>query len=143
MAADISRDPSLLQRTDTDGYTLLIYASGYGHLAVVELLLDQKADKDQADNVGRTPLSVAAYNGKLEVAELLLRRNVRLDIQDQIGRTALDLATLKGHTAIVDLLTKVRAWGLLLSRFQSQLAPALPPLADPGCAVTVSLASSP
>ena len=111
VTAEVSRDPSLLQRTDTDGYTLLYIASGYGHLAVVELLLDQKADKDKTNNRGWTPLMEAAYNGKLEVVELLLRRNVRLDIRDLIGRTALDMATLKGHAAIVDVLTQVRGWG--------------------------------
>jgi ankyrin repeat protein len=45
---------------DSNGYTPLMWAAGYGHEAVAELLLKKGADVEAKDNNGRTALYGAA-----------------------------------------------------------------------------------
>ena len=53
------------------GTTALHYASRYGRLEIVQLLLCQGADVSFRDNSGSTALDIASYNGYLEVADCL------------------------------------------------------------------------
>jgi ankyrin repeat protein len=52
----------------------LIAASGYGELAVVNLLLDKKVSPNVHDEHGITPLILAGYAGQTEVVQALLKR---------------------------------------------------------------------
>ena len=79
---------------DNDGYTPLMWASGYGHLAVVERLLQEEAvDADAADNDGWTPLMFASSKGHLAVVEALLQAGADRDLQSSTGLTALTFAS--------------------------------------------------
>lgn len=57
-------------RLDNDG-TLLMWAAGYGHEAVVRFLLDQGADRSLKDNRGKTAADIARDGNFTAVSKLL------------------------------------------------------------------------
>ncbi|KID79731.1 Ankyrin repeat domain-containing protein 50 [Metarhizium brunneum] len=86
--------------------TNLMLASHYGHLPIVDLLLQGSA-KIEGDNDkdSRTPLSWAAQSGYEAVARLLLEEGANIEAKDsQSGRTPLSWAAENGHEAVVRLL---------------------------------------
>ena len=54
-----------------DGKTALIAASENGHLAIVEILLKNKADLNAKSNGALTALMLASERGHKEIAEIL------------------------------------------------------------------------
>ena len=84
----------------------LLLAAEAGHVAVVELLLDQGArvepgdtcavDTRAGDTCGLTPLEVAARAGHLGVVQLLAGRGAGLDTA-----TPTELAVVRGHAQVV------------------------------------------
>lgn len=86
--------------------TNLMLASHYGHLPIVDLLLQGSA-KIEGDNDkdSRTPLSWAAQSGYEAVARLLLEKGANIEAKDsQTDRTPLSWAAENGHEAVVSLL---------------------------------------
>ena len=80
-------------------------AAAAGHKAMVELLLDHKADANGRDTSGKTPLHSAAENGFQSVVETLLARKADVNAQTKKNQeTPLHLAAGKGHSAMVELL---------------------------------------
>jgi ankyrin repeat protein len=77
--------------TAHDG-TLLMIASGHGHVPLVELLLDRGASIDLQSAVGDTALTLSMLWGHHSVANLLLRAGARTDLCDEDGLSALKLA---------------------------------------------------
>ena len=94
------------------GATPLPIASQSGHLEVVCLLSDARADKNIAMQGGATatPLLIASQNGRLE-AVLFLLSDARADkdIAMQGGGTPLFIASLQGRQEVVCLLSDVWA----------------------------------
>ena len=82
-------------------------ATRAGHLALIELLLDNGASIDQRTNAGATPLHVSAEAGRPEVIALLLKRGARLDSRRSDGRTPMQIAQRNGHGEAVRIL---RGW---------------------------------
>ncbi|KAL8802033.1 MAG: hypothetical protein Q9200_006727 [Gallowayella weberi] len=84
-----------------------------GHLAVVERLLQEKADVNAAAGYdgGRTALQAAAGGGHLAVVERLLQEkaDVNAGAADYDGRTALQAAAGGGHLAVVERLLQEKA----------------------------------
>ena len=76
-------------------------AARNGHLAIVRLLLEARADKDAAAQNGATALHPAAQLGHLDVVRLLLEAGADKDASMQHGATALQLATQNGHLDVV------------------------------------------
>jgi ankyrin repeat protein len=94
------------------GLTPLSWAAGYGHDAIVQLLLTKDdVDIDLKDSeFDRTPLSWAAENGQDGiVTQLLDTEKVDVDSRDNYGGTPLWWAAAKGHEAVVKLLLEGRA----------------------------------
>ena len=83
------------------GDTALILASQSGHCKVVGLLLDHKADVNQANNYGGTALYLASFNGYVEVVELLIKRGAAINQQIMDGSTPLMAAAYNGHALVV------------------------------------------
>ena len=79
-------------------------AAERGHLEVVRLLLEARADKNAARQDGTTALMAAAVNGHLEVVRLLLEAGADKNAASQDGTTALMAATARGHLEVVRLL---------------------------------------
>jgi ankyrin repeat protein len=86
--------------------TPLIYAAGYGHVEVVQMLLEDGANVDRAEEYGFTALHVAAANGHLDVCRLLLDWGATVDPLDEWQDTPLHLAAMRGHLSVVKLLVE-------------------------------------
>jgi ankyrin repeat protein len=64
-------NPDLVLDKDSHGLTPLHGAAGFGHKAVAELLIPNKADVSAKNKDGDTPLRAAVQNGHKDVADLL------------------------------------------------------------------------
>ena len=86
--------------------TALMYASDYGHIESVKLLLDRGADPNIQNEFGYTALMYMdkSQGVRMEIVELLLDKGSDPNIQNEFGYTALMYASTKGHTGIVKLL---------------------------------------
>lgn len=95
------------------GTTPLLVAARMGHIAVVELLLQEKDSMNAVEPFGqRTVLQVAAKEGHLAIVERLLQEKVDVnaaDIEVSNYRTALQAAAEGGHLAIAHRLLQERA----------------------------------
>jgi Ankyrin repeats (3 copies) len=67
----------------------LIWAAGFGHTGVVDLLLEHGVDLRAKDQQGFTALHNAAFYGHLATVDLLLRWNASLDVENVYGGTVL------------------------------------------------------
>ena len=85
---------------------MLHTASRYGHLNIVEYLLDlgQPADINTPNKYGWTALHVASFRGHVGVARLLLDRGADKNVKDDQGKTPFDRAKRCGHGKIMELL---------------------------------------
>ena len=86
--------------------TPLYTASHRGHLEVVRLLLEAKADKHKGDAFGRSPLHMASLKGHLEIVRLLLEAMADKEKADRSGATAMKMASTYGRIEVVQLLVK-------------------------------------
>jgi len=62
--------------------TPLHYAARYGHLSVVEYLVNQKADINANGKEKMTPLHLAASNDHLSVVEYLVNRKADINAKN-------------------------------------------------------------
>lgn len=71
----ISSNPKLVNCRDTEGRnsTPLHFSSGYNRVAVVEYLLQNKADVHMQDKGGLVPLHNSSSYGHLEVSQMLIK----------------------------------------------------------------------
>ncbi|KAF7335098.1 Multiple ankyrin repeats single kh domain [Mycena venus] len=108
---DITADQRVIdtERTGTYG-TALQAASANGHIAIVQLLLDNRTDKEEYINIGGGPYGTAIYaacvNNKVEVAKLLITQGTDLEepIKETVFGNSLQLAAYLGKNDIVEFL---------------------------------------
>ena len=74
------------------GWTPLHYAATHGHLAVMDLLLENNAYIDAASPNGTTPLMMAARYGTLLSVKLLLEAGADPALKNDQGLSAIDFA---------------------------------------------------
>ena len=74
------------------GWTPLHYAATRGHLAVMNLLLDEHAYIDAASPNGTTPLMMAAHYGTPSAVKLLLEADADPTLRNNVGLNAFDFA---------------------------------------------------
>lgn len=96
-------------RTESNGYTPLLWASARGHTEAVRLLLDAGADVNLQASDGQTALMRAADNGHADIVQLLLDAGADVNVETERGITALLLAEGKNRQAVVELLKKAGA----------------------------------
>ena len=85
----------------SDGTTPLLQAAAQNFPAVVELLLEYRADANKGRHDGFTPLMFAAQKGCVQVATLLLAKGADVNKAAKAGQTPLYLASLNGHKDVV------------------------------------------
>ena len=82
--------------------TPLHFPSRYGHISVVEYLVNQKADIDAKDKDDLTPLHYAAENGHLSVVEYLVNQKADINVKAKEDWTPLHYAANNGHLSVVE-----------------------------------------
>src|SRR5439155_10888098 len=87
-----------------NGWMSLHYAAAYGHKAMVEILLDRKADVQATDNEGQTALHLAARNGFKNIVEVLLAHGADVNAKTKSGSTPLHEAAASGSQAVAEML---------------------------------------
>ncbi len=74
------------------GWAPLHYAATNGHLAVMQLLIDENAYLDAESPNGSTPLMMAAHYGTPSAAKLLLESGADPTLKNNLGLSAIDFA---------------------------------------------------
>lgn len=83
----------------------LFEAASLGHVDIVSILCQRKADVHIKSNTGYTPLFEAARKKHTRVVQVLLENNANVDVQTSTGgRTPLHVAARIGHKETVNLL---------------------------------------
>ncbi|KAI5109396.1 KN motif and ankyrin repeat domain-containing protein 4 isoform X1, partial [Silurus meridionalis] len=92
-------------RAGQSGQTALMLAVSHGRTAMVQVLLDCKADVNIQDQDSSTALMCACEHGHAEIAKLLLDTlECDTSLIDKNGNTALSVAIKFSHSEIVNLL---------------------------------------
>lgn len=115
-----------VEARDARGSTLLILSAYYGHLPLVEALLQAGASPDAADTArGNTALMGAIFRGEDEVARRLLADpRTEPDQRNHAGQTAAMFAALFGRAGMVGALAE-RGADFSLADAQGETAEAL------------------
>lgn len=79
-------------------------AAAAGHVKIVMLLLNHKANPNVREQGGYTPLHAAAQNGDAQMIRSLLYNGADLTIRSNDGKLAADLANEAGHKDAAALL---------------------------------------
>ncbi|OLQ01194.1 putative cleavage and polyadenylation specificity factor subunit 1 [Symbiodinium microadriaticum] len=87
----------------------LAWASYMGHIDIVNLLLEARANIELPDDRGVAPLHFGALSRRPGMVKLLLEARASADLADNRGVTALHVVALRGVVAIVKLLVEARA----------------------------------
>jgi len=93
-----------LEAKDSKGVTCLGYAVGANRIAVVKLLLAEKADASACDSSGGSALHYAAAYGRKELLECLLKGGLNVNAKTTQGQTPLALATKNKQKDAIELL---------------------------------------
>lgn len=88
------------------GWAPLHYAATHGHLAVMDLLLDQHAYIDATSPNGTTPLMMAARYGTPEAVKLLLDAGADPVLKNDPGLSAFDFANQSDRKDSAELISK-------------------------------------
>ena len=96
------------------GRTSFLLACQYGHLKIVELLLQKTGlniDFNAKEIVGRTALILACYNGQSDVVKIIVESSIslRIDLNAQeinSGNTAFIAACEQGYSDVVKIFMK-------------------------------------
>ena len=87
---------------DENGYTALHAASSYGHLKLVELLLEKyKANVNITDSDGDTPLH---YSNDVETANILIKYGADPTIRNDQDKLAIELKWIENNLDLVNYL---------------------------------------
>ncbi|MDA3911863.1 MAG: ankyrin repeat domain-containing protein [Bacteroidales bacterium] len=88
-----------------EGISALMYASASGHLDIVQLLIDERADVNTKPYHSiQTALYSAVVNGHVEIAELLILNGAKMNITNSFKNNLLHLAAQNYVWEMLDLL---------------------------------------
>merc|ERR1719171_1439156 len=93
-----------LDAQDQKGITPLGYAVGANRIAVVKLLLDNRANPFAVDSSGNSALHYAAGYGRKELCEYLLKTGASVAHANAQGRKPLAVATMNRQQDVINLL---------------------------------------
>ena len=101
-ARDIDRSDDILR-------TPLFYASRFGYLECIKILIANGADVNKCDRWDETPLHQATIYGRADCLEYLIDHGsgttkININATDNIGETSLHIASANGHEDCVRIL---------------------------------------
>ena len=99
---------SAMKMRDSNGFTLLHYASMNGHDDTVRTLLEGGASTVVSTNNGTTPLMFACAYGNNEVVNMMLHYGVDQNLKGSDGWTPFIIACENGHNNVVELLLEAK-----------------------------------
>ena len=103
MLTIIKKEPKILNEITPFGSWLHIAAT-YGHLDIIELLINMGIDINKRGGVlGGSPINIASSKGYVEMARYLLTCGAEMDVSEP-ERNPLFAAIYGGHKEIVQLL---------------------------------------
>lgn len=88
---------------------MLYQACQSGHIKIVQLLLDKRADSNYRIDSRSTPLHIASIQGYVDIVKLLITRGAEINPQDKLGYTPLFCAAIKNQYDVADFLIASRA----------------------------------
>ncbi|XP_063056548.1 DNA-binding protein RFXANK isoform X1 [Engraulis encrasicolus] len=97
----LAKDNALLNSTDKCGYTPLMWASAFGEIDTVKLLLETGADPNVLARERESALTLASSRGYADIVNLLLEKGVDVDSYDWNGGTPLLYAVRGNHIKCV------------------------------------------
>ena len=97
---------SALDMKKDAGSTPLHFASGNGHVQVVQFLVEHGTDATARDKNGSTPLHLASQNGHVEVAQFLVEHGADAAARDKNGSTPSYLALQNRHREVWQFLVE-------------------------------------
>ena len=102
---------SAMRMKDSNGFTILHYASMNGHDDTVRTLLESgasPADLNACNKNGSTAIYVASQNGHLGIVDMLLQFGADPNIKRSDGWTPPMIASTNGHSDVVELLLNAK-----------------------------------
>ncbi|PIQ24039.1 hypothetical protein COW36_05840 [bacterium (Candidatus Blackallbacteria) CG17_big_fil_post_rev_8_21_14_2_50_48_46] len=101
----VGADPNQLIPYGTTQIRILSWASRWGNLHLMQLLIDKGADPNARDLAGYTPIKWAvAFSDQIEVLEFLVKNGADINLADAEGYTPLMSAAMGGNLEIVKFL---------------------------------------
>ena len=90
---------------DVDGFTPLHFAARFGHLKILEMIMEAVQNKNPITNNRRvTPLHLAAMHGRVEVIDLFMKMIKDKHPRTLGGATPLHMAARNGHVKVCMLI---------------------------------------
>lgn len=93
-----------VNKTDTYGYTALMYAAKYNYYVIAEYLLENGANPNLQNDDGQTALIMASMYNYVAMAKLLLSYNANVELEDKTGSTATIYAMINNCTELHEML---------------------------------------
>lgn len=103
----LSQGADVNYRDDFRKATPLMWASAWGNLEAIKILLKHKAKINLKDDKGDTALMYAASKGQLDAVKLLLEAGANKDIMNEDYITAQTYADMYNHEEVSKLLETI------------------------------------
>ena len=110
----LEHSPLSLNAPGYDGMSLLMIASNFGHVDIIELLLKKGANVNAQNNKGDTALIIASRAPSLPVIQLLINNDANIHIKGFRDRDALANVQLYNSNRS-DMITLLAENGALLN----------------------------
>lgn len=104
VAAHLSKDYSLICKSDERGFTPLMWAAAFGEKAMVDFLLEKGADPKIIARERESALTLASSGGYADIVDCLLKHGVDINTYDWNGGTPLLYAVRGNHVKCVEAL---------------------------------------
>lgn len=79
---------------------MFVQFTGSGHLDIVKILIDKRANVDHCTKTKSTPLRAACYLGRKDIVQYLVENGADVNITNIFNSTCLMIASYKGKIIV-------------------------------------------